>query len=253
MEGRDGFEGIPPGYKNYRRARWQSKRAVVVANCVSRFEGLGRHTAVTVRRVPKSPEKRALQTVAAPRSFERVADEELVRRALEGDRWAHEAIFRHHVEAVMGLATRLLGRTDEADDVVQDTFATALTSLHQLDEPSRLERWLLRIAVHRAQRRLRSRRWKTFLGLDQDAALSALVTSEASPETRAELKQIDKILTKLPVDKRIAWQLRHVEGHKLEEIAALTQNSLATVKRYVDAVEAELERVIGKERRHASA
>ena len=220
---------------------------------LSRFRGLMRHTDVNVRRLPKSPKKHAPQAIAAPRAFERVTDEELVRRALGGDRWAHEAIFRHHVEAVMGLATRLLGRADEADDVVQDTFATALTSLHQLDEPSRLERWLLRIAVHRAQRRLRSRRWKRFLGLEEDAALSALVTSEASPEMRAELKQIDKILTKLPVEKRVAWQLRHVEGHKLEEIAALTETSLATVKRYVDAVEAELDWVLGKEARHVGA
>jgi RNA polymerase sigma-70 factor (ECF subfamily) len=222
----------------------------VRTNCVSRFRRLLRHTEVLVRRVPKTSKKPLLQAVPASRAFERIADEELVRRALAGDRWAHEAIFRHHVEAVMGLATRLLGRADEADDVVQDTFATALTSLHQLEEPSRLLPWLLRTAVHRAQRRLRVRRWKTFLGLEEEAVLSELVTSEASPETRAELKQIDKILRKLPVDKRVAWQLRHVEGHKLEEIAALTQTSLATVKRHVDAVEAELERAFGKERRH---
>lgn len=165
-------------------------------------------------------------------------DADLVGRARGGDRWATEAIFRRHVEAVLGVATRLLGRTGEADDVVQDTFAAAFLRLDRLDDPSHLRRWLLGIAVHRAQRRLRSRRFLAYFGLADDVpGLTALASSEASPEVRAELARVDGALARVTVAERVAWQLRRVEGHKLEEIAVLTEASLATVKRRIDAAD----------------
>lgn len=186
---------------------------------------------------------------AAARSPEPpIADEELVARARTGDRWAHEAIFRRHVEPVMGMATRLLGRSGEADDVAQETFVTALTRLDRLEEPRRLRSWLLGIAVHRVKRRLRARRLLCFVGLaEDDGGLFDLASSEASPETRADLALIDAQLARLPVEERIAWALRHVEGEKLEDIAAITGASLATVKRRIAAVEVRMRATIARE------
>ena len=54
------------------------------------------------------------------------ADQDLVERAQRGDAWAEEALFRRHVGRVAQLAAHLLGRTAEADDVVQDSFVIAL-------------------------------------------------------------------------------------------------------------------------------
>lgn len=185
-----------------------------------------------------------LRPVSGP-SREPVSDAELVSRARSGDRWAEEAIFRRHVEAVMGLATRLLRSTAEADDVVQDTFTDALQRLSRLDDPSRLRSWLLGIAVHRAQRRLRSRTMLRFFGLaSAEPTLSTLASDDASPEVLAELRRIDRLLQGATVAERIAWQLRRVEGHKLEEIAALTSSSLATVKRRIDAVQKRIDAAI---------
>lgn len=165
------------------------------------------------------------------------SDVELVERARGGDRWAVEAIFRRYVAAVLGLARRMLGRSDDAEDVVQETFASALTRLERLDHPERLRSWLFAIAVHRIQRRLRHRRIKAFfLGADEDVLLG-IAAQTASPEVRAELALIDAILSKLPVADRIAWTLRHVEGESLVDIATMTGASLATVKRRIDAVE----------------
>lgn len=177
-------------------------------------------------------------------------DAELVQRAKEGDEWAREAIFRRHVDAVLGLATRMLGRTGEADDVAQDTFAAALTRLDRLEDPERLRPWLLGIAVHRVQRRLRQRRWLSFLGFDGEGhdGLFELAAPSASPEVRGELVLIDAILKRLPVEERIAWMLRHVEGEALGDIASITGVSLATVKRRIASAEALLESSIHAEK-----
>jgi RNA polymerase sigma-70 factor (ECF subfamily) len=188
-------------------------------------------------------EPRPARVDSAPRGPD---DAELVRRARDGDRWAFEAIFRRHVDGVLGLATRMLGRTGEADDVAQDTFAAAFTRLERLDEPERLRSWLFGIAVHRIQRRLRHRRWLAFFGADVDGGLYELAAATASPEVRGELVLVDGILAQLPVAERIAWALRHVEGESLGDIAAITGASLATVKRRIAAVEVRMAAVIAR-------
>lgn len=163
-------------------------------------------------------------------------DAELVRRALTGDRWAEEALYHRHVRAVTGVTIRLLGRTAEAEDVVQDTFVSALERLQQLRDPAMFRAWLLRIAVHHVHRRFRRRKLRRTLGLQDgvdDASLRELAAPGQSPETRAELQKLDVALAGLPSRHRVAWMLRHVEGLRLREVATVCDTSLATVKRWL--------------------
>lgn len=165
-------------------------------------------------------------------------DADLVRRALRGDRWAEEALYRRHVQAVNGLATRLLGRTAEAEDVTQDTFVTALNELADLRQADSFRSWLLRIAVHQVHRRFRRRRLLRTLGLDRgddDALLEKLADHRSDVQARAELAELDTILSRLPSKDRVPWMLRHVEGYQLEEIAEICDCSLATVKRRIQS------------------
>src|SRR5687767_12898654 len=73
---------------------------------------------------------------------DRVPDEELVRRALRGEPWAEEAIYRRHVTFVAGISLRLLRNQAEAEDVTQETFALALEQLGKLRDPQALRGWL---------------------------------------------------------------------------------------------------------------
>ena len=75
-------------------------------------------------------------------------DATLVERAIDGDRWAMEALYRRHVQRVTNAVTRVLGRSAEADDVVQDTFVVALDRLGDL----RLDDFGARPGVTRADR-----------------------------------------------------------------------------------------------------
>lgn len=178
-------------------------------------------------------------------------DAVLVARARSGETWAQEAIFRRYAAPLTAFAERLLQRTDEADDVVQDTFADAFESLAGLREPSALRAWLYGIALRRAQRRLRRRGWLRRLGLDRgldDATLERLTSPFLAPDARAELVRVDAALSGLPHDVRAAWMLRHVEGESLEDIATIVGCSLATAKRRIAAAEASLDRQLDRRR-----
>lgn len=173
-----------------------------------------------------------------PLRDEPIADAELVVRTRSGDRWAEETLFRRHFGAVAGVVTRLLGDPHEAEDVVQETFQSAMTELGTLREPAAFRAWLTQIAVRKVHRRFRRRRLLRALGFDAsqpDAGLAELVSSDASPEQRAELALLDRVLDRLPAAERVAWMLRCVDGMRLEEVAVACGCSLATTKRRIAA------------------
>jgi RNA polymerase sigma-70 factor (ECF subfamily) len=177
-----------------------------------------------------------------------VADEELVQRALAGDAWAKEALYRRHVHRVTAVAARLLRRRDEVEDVVQDTFACGFRELDRLREPARVGSWLVASAVHRIQKRFRRRRLQRLLGLDRsldDETLVHQARSDASQEARVELARIDAALLRAGDAERTCWVLRHLFGYPLPEVAALTGCSLSTVNRRIARAQAIVEQAIG--------
>lgn len=168
------------------------------------------------------------------------SDQDLVERAQRGDPWAEEALFRRHVAKVAQVAARLLGRTAEADDVIQDSFVIALEQLPKLREGAAFRAWLLRIVVHQAHRRYRKRRMLNRLGFvshEDTDTLSSQVRDDADSETHAELRKLDAVLGRLGSKERFAWVLRNVEGYQLEEVADACECSLATVKRWIAKVD----------------
>jgi RNA polymerase sigma-70 factor (ECF subfamily) len=173
-----------------------------------------------------------------------LTDAVLVRRARENDRFAQNAIYRRYAGYLLGLATRLTGRTNDADDLVQETFFTAFRKLGQLNDPDALYSWLIRILMSQVKRSFRLRKLKSFFGLDtgrDDASLHSLAAHNAHPDVRAELRLIDNVLNTMAPHLRAAWMLRRVEGMTISETALAVNRSMATVKRYV----AEVDEAVG--------
>jgi RNA polymerase sigma-70 factor, ECF subfamily len=168
-------------------------------------------------------------------------DAELVARVLAGDRHAEERLYLRHVGYVTSLCLRLLGRRDEAEDATQDTFVDVLEQLPRLREPQRLKHWITRIAVHKAHRRFRRRKLLRALGLyGSDPLEESLLPASSERSTQEQALELDKlsdVLVGLPDVQRAAWVLRYVDGHKLEQVAALCDCSLATAKRRIAAAD----------------
>jgi RNA polymerase sigma-70 factor, ECF subfamily len=172
------------------------------------------------------------------------SDAALVVAARAGEDWAREALFRRYAPLVNGLAFRLMGRDDDVDDLVQDSFVEALRSLGKLESPQAFASWLSSIVVRTCGKLLRRRQITRRLGLYKGGDtidFDALVSPGAPPDALTELSAIYGIVQALPTHVRIALILRRVEGHSLDEIAELTGASLATIKRRVTEAERLLE------------
>jgi RNA polymerase sigma-70 factor (ECF subfamily) len=173
-------------------------------------------------------------------------DAALVLGARAGEDWAREALFRRYAPMVNGLAYRVMGRDEDVDDVVQESFVHALNGLERLIEPQAFAGWLARIVVRTASKTLRRRRLLRRLGLrrttEEPIDLDALIGRSTPPDVAADLHSVYALLERLPVEQRIALILRRVEQLGLEEIAAAMGLSLATVKRRLSDAEASLAR-----------
>jgi RNA polymerase sigma-70 factor, ECF subfamily len=178
----------------------------------------------------------------------RPSDAQLVARALDGETWAFEAIYRRYVGVVAGTVRRMLRHTAETEDVVQETFILAFERLAQLDDGEALRVWLVRIGVSRAHRIFRRRR--IIAWITGDAAATSLAEQAApglGPAERAELALLDRALLRIAPARRTPWILRHVAGYPVEEIAAICACSAATVKRRIAEVEEKVRRHMQQE------
>jgi RNA polymerase sigma-70 factor (ECF subfamily) len=175
------------------------------------------------------------------------SDAALVVAARAGEAWAREALFRRYAPLVNGLAFRLMGRDDDVDDLVQDSFVAALRSLGRLDAPQAFASWLSSIVVRTCGKLLRRRQLMRRFGLrsgSDTVDFDAILSPAAPADAVAELSAVYGLVQQLPAGVRVALVLRRVEGHSLEEIAALTGASFATIKRRVAEADRLLEKAL---------
>jgi RNA polymerase sigma-70 factor (ECF subfamily) len=158
-------------------------------------------------------------------------DAALVHGFRRGEPGARGALYDRYAEHVHRVLHRLLGFDRDLDDLHHDVFVRALGSLPTLEDPSALKGWLTMIAVHVAHSsisRRKRRSWLWFLPSDE---LPEVPSSAASGEVLDALRATYAVLDTLPVDERIAFALRFIDGMELTEVAAACETSLATIKR----------------------
>lgn len=153
------------------------------------------------------------------------------------------ALYRAYASYVAKIAIRILGRDDELEDLVQDTFVSALRGLRSVREPQAIKGWLATITVRLATRRLRARRIRRALLLDHDVLdYAPICAPSATEEERAQIARVYRVLDSLPAADRVAWALRYVQGEPLHRIPELCACSLSTAQRRLARAQAAIEK-----------
>jgi len=193
--------------------------------------------------VPISIERRPLvhEVSPAPKPQATIADR---LQRLELDAW--EVLYLEHQRLIRGVLAGHLGYSAELDDIVQQVFETALRlvnagKVHLIGESSSMRAWLVAIAL-RLVRTERRRQFKA--KLTSDPLEASTQTSEPLDPTSIQLLQrAHRVLLRLPDRLRSPWLLRHLERMSLEEVAASTGVSLATVKRRLVAADERFQKL----------
>jgi len=156
-------------------------------------------------------------------------DDRLVEQIRLGNEAAFEVAFERHGAGILGFCRHMLGSREEAEDVVQHTFAAAFRDLQRDDErPLALKPWLYTIARNRCVSVLRSRREQPS---EQPDRLTAGLAEEV--ERREELRDLLWDLRELPEDQRAALLLSEAGGLSHVDIATVLGCEVARVKALV--------------------
>jgi RNA polymerase sigma-70 factor (ECF subfamily) len=131
---------------------------------------------------------------------------------------------------------RIVGSTDDAQDLTQEVFIKALQRTDQLKEADKAAHWLSRIATNTAIDFLRRQGRISFSDI-QEAPEPVKISRDDSPERlvlRAEQRaRLEEGLRQLSERERLALLLRDVEGLPAEEVARHLGCSKATVRSHI--------------------
>jgi RNA polymerase sigma-70 factor, ECF subfamily len=159
----------------------------------------------------------------------------VIARAAEGDRIAFTQLMEHYQRACYGLAWRLLGDADRAADATQDAFVHAYRAIGSY-RGGVFRSWLLRITANASYDILRKQQRRPAGPLpNPEEGAPELPDHHAidpvAEATRSELyRHLEVALRLLPPDQRAAVVLCDVYGMDYNEVAAMTEAALGTVK-----------------------
>jgi RNA polymerase sigma-70 factor (ECF subfamily) len=171
-------------------------------------------------------------------------DAELVRRAKSGELEAFEELAARYERQVFTLARRIVRHEQDAEDVTQQTFLSAVENLGSFREEATFATWLYRIAAHAALKILRKRKGLDTVSLEEATEPQDSAGGVAHPEFIADWRQspeqlvqrnetrrlLDDALNRLDEKHRLVFLLRDVEGLSIKETAEALGLSEANVK-----------------------
>lgn len=136
---------------------------------------------------------------------------------------------------VRGMLRRMIGPSDEVQDLVQDVFLRLFDQLPTLRDPRALRSFIIGITVHVAGSELRRKRLRKWLRLSRNGALPERETGD-NVGAREALGRLYEVLNQFDRRGRMAFVLRYFEGLQLTEVSEAMGCSLATTKRCLSRV-----------------
>jgi RNA polymerase sigma-70 factor, ECF subfamily len=190
------------------------------------------------------------------------SDEELVARLRLGDAQALRSLMERYRGPLHGYLVRLLGSTDDAEDLFQDAWLRVLRNAARFDERRAFRPWLYAIATNLVRNTYRARSYRDALSLDrpgggeggdEDAPslVSRLAGRGPQPGDEAErdesARQVRDAVGELPEKGRAALVLFYYQGLSYEEIGEALEIPVGTVKSRIHNAVARLAKVLGPE------
>ena len=176
-------------------------------------------------------------------------EQQLLEQIRNGDDDSFAHLVKEHTGRVIGLAWRLIGNREEAEDLAQEAFLRLHRSLPDFRGDSRISTWLYRTTTRLAIDHLRRERIKRrlfFFRQDNDAPDPVALARDPSGDpgrsfqTREAMQSLRKSLARLSPRQQVIFTLRHYEGLPLKEIASHLGLETGTVKAHLHRAVSQL-------------
>ncbi len=161
------------------------------------------------------------------------SDEALAVRC-QHDEDAFRELFRRYHRRLYHYARGVLGSSEDAEEVTQDTFVRLFKFAHHFDSRRKFATWFYTIAANQCRNRLRKRRDRGMRSLDAEDAPEVADTKNPGPlevyERSTVREMVDDAIEQLPPTYREVLHLRYLEGLAYKEIAQALDVSVSAVE-----------------------
>jgi len=152
-------------------------------------------------------------------------EKELIKNCVEKDRKSQNLLYEKFAPTLFGVCRRYIKESNDAEDVLINTFTKIFTKLNQYDAKGSFEGWMKKIAVNESLMFLRKKKIKFSVELKDNMSASfenidALIMED----------HLLNMLNRLPAGYRTVFNLFAIEGYKHEEIAKKLNISINTSK-----------------------
>ena len=186
------------------------------------------------------PKAHPVKSDSRPVNPERAIDQKLVEKAQQGDKKAFGILVEKYNKKLTRLLSRMVRDQSEIEDIVQDSFIKAYRAINNFRGDSAFYTWLYRIGINTAKNHLVSlgRRPKAMDSVEIEDIenfedgheLRNLETPETSMMTNEIVTTVNETIEMLPDDLRQAITLREMDGLSYDEIAAIMECPIGTVR-----------------------
>lgn len=164
-------------------------------------------------------------------------DVELVARSVAGDADSFNQLIHRWERPIYALAYRVIGRDEDARDVVQETFLRAFRALPGFKGQAKFSSWLYRIALNLCRDWIRRQKRTPVVAAPEGVDVIELASAQGPVESIEDLVARNQLsasvavaMQKLPEEQRTAIILKEYHGLTFQEIADLQGCPLSTVK-----------------------
>jgi RNA polymerase sigma-70 factor (ECF subfamily) len=158
-------------------------------------------------------------------------DHLLIQRFLAGEEVAFERLVERYYQRIDRLAQQVVGHPMVAEEITQEAFLRAYRALPRFRGEASFYSWLYRITINLCLNYLRRQAHHIDTAQDAEApAFPAATDPSVVLETQERQRLIRRAIDTLPSHYRIAIILRDLEGLSYQEIAAILDIPLGTVK-----------------------
>ena len=153
-------------------------------------------------------------------------DSALLAAIAAGDRRAIEELYLSYHRRLARFLSRFTPRYENVEEIINDTFMVVWQSAKDFRNASQVSTWIIGIAYRTALKSFR--RQKNHAGA---LSLEDYPEQTVDPTFEAEVRDwLKHGLSRLPIEQRLTLELAYHMGHSLEEIAAITDCPVGTVK-----------------------
>jgi len=164
-------------------------------------------------------------------------DEELVERAIAGDSESFNQLVKRWERPIYALAYRVLGREEDARDVVQEAFLRAFRGLPGFKGQAKFSSWLYRITLNLCRDWIRRRKRTPELQAPEGIDVIELAAEQGPTESVEDVvsrkhlgERVERAMRTLSEEQRTAIILKEYEGLTFQEISDLLGVPLSTIK-----------------------